>query len=193
MSVDKIISDNISSLRKQKGLTQEDLGNVLGYTFQAVSRWETGKSLPNPSMLKAIADYFNVPIQYMYEEHDIVISQEEEKKIKKKEIIQKIILIAILAFFLFGIAGMIIGMFRLNGLTGFLWSSSAVLAFALVLTIIFKKKKLELISSSLLLWDIANCIFYQFDNGSNTLSMIFFYAMFGQLFLILLWVFIKKR
>ena len=192
MGVDKIIADNISNLRKQKGLTQEDLGNILGYTFQAVSRWETGKSLPNPSMLKVIADYFDVPIQYMYEEHDVAISPEEEKKLKRKEIIQKIILIAILAFFLFGIAGLIIGMFRLNGLTGFLWSSSALLAFALALTILFKKRKLELISSSLLLWDIANCIFYQFDNGTNTLYMVFIYAMLGQLFLILLWVFIKK-
>ncbi|MGN1295317.1 MAG: hypothetical protein ACI4U5_02805, partial [Bacilli bacterium] len=67
-----------------------------------------------------------------------------------------------------------------------------ILIISLVLSIFFKNKKLQLLTASLLIWDFANCIFYQFDNGTNTLYMVFFYAMFGQIFLILLWVFLKK-
>ena len=193
LSIEETISKNISYLRKKKGLTQEDLGNDLNYTFQAVSRWETGKSLPSAVTLKRIADYFDVPIEYLYTEHSETVSAETDTKLKKKEIVQKIVLVAVLVFSVFGLSGMIIGMLKLNGLTGFLWASAALLFLALAFTMLFKKKKLQLISASLLLWDIANCIFYQFDNGTNSLYMVFFYAMFGQIFLILLWVFLKKR
>ncbi|MGM9857914.1 MAG: helix-turn-helix domain-containing protein [Bacilli bacterium] len=192
MNIEDIIARNIANLRKSNNLTQEEFANDLNYTFQAVSRWETGKSLPNAVTLKIIADYFNVSIEYLYLEHDIVISKEIENKLKKREIIQKIILIVIFSFCIFGIIGIVMGMFKLNGVTGFLWSSLAVLIISLALTLIFKKKKLQLLTASLLLWDFANCLFYQFDNGTNSLYMVFFFAMFGQIFLILLWVLFRK-
>lgn len=123
MNIEAIISKNLSDLRKQKGLTQEELGNDLGYTFQAISHWETGKSLPSAPMIKTIVDYYSVPVQYLYEERDVVISKEEEAKLLRREKIQMIILAAILVFFLLGMSGMIIGKLRLNinGWTGFLW------------------------------------------------------------------------
>lgn len=37
------ISEQIAFLRKQKGLTQEELANILGVTNQAVSKWESGQ------------------------------------------------------------------------------------------------------------------------------------------------------
>ncbi len=192
MNIEETIAKNISNLRKAKMITQEELANDLNYTFQAVSRWETGKSLPNAVTLKKIADYFDVSIEYLYLEHDVIISKNVEEKIKKREKIQKIILIMIFAFCIFGLIGIVMGMLKLNGVTGFLWSSLAVLMISLALSFIFKKKKLQLFIASLLLWDFANCIFYQFDNGTNTLYMVFFYAMFGQIFLILLWILFKK-
>lgn len=51
----KQLARNIARLRKQKSLTQEDLGKLVGLTGQAVSRWENGQSLPDTALLPALA------------------------------------------------------------------------------------------------------------------------------------------
>lgn len=56
MNFGKIICD----LRKQKGITQEELAAQLGITAAAVSKWEKGYSLPDILMLCSLADFFDV-------------------------------------------------------------------------------------------------------------------------------------
>ncbi len=56
------INEQIAFLRKQKGLTQEELANALGVTNQAVSKWESAQCCPNIQLLPQIADYFGVTI-----------------------------------------------------------------------------------------------------------------------------------
>lgn len=41
-----ILATNIQTYRKKSGMTQEELANKLGVSFQAVSKWENAKSLP---------------------------------------------------------------------------------------------------------------------------------------------------
>ncbi len=53
-------SENIKRLRKERELTQEALADFLGVSFQAVSKWERGKSYPDIEMLPSIADFFSV-------------------------------------------------------------------------------------------------------------------------------------
>ncbi|MDE6413650.1 MAG: helix-turn-helix domain-containing protein, partial [Eubacterium sp.] len=55
-------SENIKSFRKQRNLTQEGLADLLGVTFQAVSKWERGESFPDITLLPVIADFFDVSI-----------------------------------------------------------------------------------------------------------------------------------
>ncbi len=50
-----VIGKNILNLRKQNGLTQEELAEKLNVSFQAVSKWENGASLPDISMLAPLA------------------------------------------------------------------------------------------------------------------------------------------
>ena len=52
----------IAALRKEKGLTQEQLGEKLGVTNKTVSRWETGTYLPPAEMLLAMSGLFSVSI-----------------------------------------------------------------------------------------------------------------------------------
>ena len=56
--------EKISNLRKANGMTQEDLGRVLNITYQAVSKWERGESLPDFNTMSQIAKLFKVPLSY---------------------------------------------------------------------------------------------------------------------------------
>lgn len=61
----KIIARNIIDLRRTNNMTQLELAEKLNYTDKAVSKWERGESLPDISVLKAIADLFGVKIDYL--------------------------------------------------------------------------------------------------------------------------------
>ena len=52
------LGDKIRQLRKGKGISQEVLAQYLGVSFQAVSKWETGTTLPDVTLIPAIASFF---------------------------------------------------------------------------------------------------------------------------------------
>ena len=52
----------IAELRKQKGFTQKELAEKLMVTDKAISRWETGKGLPDTSLLKPLGEALGVSI-----------------------------------------------------------------------------------------------------------------------------------
>lgn len=54
------IGENIRTLRKEKGITQEKLAELLGVTSQAVSRWESGAGYPDMDQLPGLASLFEV-------------------------------------------------------------------------------------------------------------------------------------
>ena len=54
--------DVILKLRNEKGMSQEDLAEKLYVTRQAVSRWETGETVPNTETLKLLSKLFDVSI-----------------------------------------------------------------------------------------------------------------------------------
>ena len=54
------IGENIRSLRKEKGITQEKLAELLGVTSQSVSRWESGAGYPDMDQLPGLASLFEV-------------------------------------------------------------------------------------------------------------------------------------
>ena len=56
--------DIIVELRTKKGLSQEELAEKIFVTRQAVSRWETGETVPNTETLKLLSKLFNVFHQY---------------------------------------------------------------------------------------------------------------------------------
>ena len=53
-----ILASNIQKLRKNKGLTQEELAKELGVTFQAISKWENATSAPDIFFLPKMAEIF---------------------------------------------------------------------------------------------------------------------------------------
>ena len=51
----KMFGAQIAALRKHKGMTQNELGHLLGISFQAVSKWERGETLPDTAILLDLA------------------------------------------------------------------------------------------------------------------------------------------
>ena len=64
------IVKNLVTLRKQKKLTQQELGNIINYSDKAISRWENGESLPDISVLEKLCDFYGVEFEYLISEHD---------------------------------------------------------------------------------------------------------------------------
>ncbi len=62
------IAKNICDLRTGAGMTQLALAEVLSYSDKAISKWERGESVPDIFMLKRIADYFGVSVDYLLED-----------------------------------------------------------------------------------------------------------------------------
>ena len=60
------IGENIRSLRQRKGLTQEQVAQQLGVTYQAVSKWENGTNTPDIALLPEIAALFGVTIDALF-------------------------------------------------------------------------------------------------------------------------------
>ncbi len=59
----KKIGTFFKQLRNEKGITQEQLAEILGVSGRTVSRWETGTNLPDLSILVQISDYYDVEIK----------------------------------------------------------------------------------------------------------------------------------
>jgi len=58
-----IVSNSIKKLRKEKGMTQDELAEKLNVTRQAVSNWETGRTQPDIETLTKLAGVFDVSVE----------------------------------------------------------------------------------------------------------------------------------
>jgi putative transcriptional regulator len=57
-----MLKDNLKTLRKNKGLSQEELSIKLNVVRQTISKWETGLSVPDAEMLIKISELFETPV-----------------------------------------------------------------------------------------------------------------------------------
>lgn len=63
--------NRLKELRKERGVSQADIGKLFRITRQAVQRWEVGKSEPNIFQLLGLANYFGVSIDYLLGRSDV--------------------------------------------------------------------------------------------------------------------------
>ena len=61
----KMFGAQIAALRKGKGMTQNELGNLLGISFQAVSKWERGETLPDTAILLDLARALDTTVDHI--------------------------------------------------------------------------------------------------------------------------------
>lgn len=77
-------NEKLQELRKQKGLTQEELAEVLYVSRTAISKWESGRGYPNIDSLKAISSYFSVSLDDLLSSDEVLTIAEESNKQKEK-------------------------------------------------------------------------------------------------------------
>ncbi|NLM05359.1 MAG: helix-turn-helix domain-containing protein [Tissierellia bacterium] len=82
--MDKTFKERFKSLRRERGLTQEEMGGILKVSKQAVSNYENGKRQPELETLEVIAEYFNVDMNYLIGRSEIKNSHENLMKLQKE-------------------------------------------------------------------------------------------------------------
>ena len=164
--LNEIVAQNLVELRKKSGLTQQQLAENFSYSDKTVSKWELGYAIPSVEVLKSLADYYGVNVDYFLVEHQI--SAEVEKKNKGKVdnhglivgLMDAVILLIVTMIFVWSI---------LNSATEpywqvFVWGASG----CLLLTTVFirrwwKNDKVSLlICGSLFIWVLITAFYLQF-------------------------------
>lgn len=93
------IGSIIKDIRKKNNLTQNEFASILGVTFQAVSKWENDKSIPDITILKDISNKFNVDLNYLISGKKVNINK--KPFFKKNMIIITVIIFIIISVCVF--------------------------------------------------------------------------------------------
>ena len=80
-------NEKLQVLRKQKGITQEELAGALFVSRTAVSKWESGRGYPNIESLKGIAKFFGITIDELLSGDELLTIAEEDTKQKEKHLL----------------------------------------------------------------------------------------------------------
>lgn len=98
----------IENLRKEKGLTQQDLADILSVSNQAVSKWEGGRNLPDIAIQRVICDTFNITMEELHAGERDIKKRNKTKKIRKENKIFSIALMCIVPVMVFFVVFFII-------------------------------------------------------------------------------------
>lgn len=80
------LNEKLQELRKQKGLTQEELAKILFVSRTAISKWESGRGYPNIDSLKAIAEFFNITIDELLSSEKLLSIAQQDNATKTQRI-----------------------------------------------------------------------------------------------------------
>lgn len=189
----KVIAANISTLRREAGMTQLDLANKLNYSDKAVSKWESGASVPDVGVLLEIANLFGVTVDYLLsEDHKIPVKAMMRGTMKSRKNLV-ITLLAVAAVWLvctltFVIAK-ILGVWDAAWLL-FIWAIPASCIVLIIFNSIWSSPRKNYLYITLLMWTMLAGIYLTML--PMNLWLIFTVGIPGQI-IIVLWSSMKKQ
>lgn len=83
-------SEKLKEIRRNEGLSQEQLAEKIGVSRQAITKWETGKGLPDVENMVIIAEIFKTTLDELLRDSAATVRQEEEKSVYTSETIYDI-------------------------------------------------------------------------------------------------------
>ena len=138
------LGEKLQELRKQKGLTQEELAEILYVSRTAVSKWESGRGIPNIESLKSISKYFSVSIDELLSGEEILAAADEDLKQKEKHLCDIVFglldcsMIMFLFLPFFGEKGgeiiKEVSLLSLSGISEYIKSAYFIIVFGIILT-----------------------------------------------------------
>lgn len=189
--LNKIVGDNLSALRKEKGLTQLSLAEKFNYTDKSVSKWEKGESLPSIEVLKQLADFYGVTLDYLTEVKHVNTKLKNHKIVPRTNKIVVTLLSIGALWLLATIFFVAFKIFTEHILwIAFIWAVPLSFVLAVIFSSIWGKKYLP-IMLSLLLWTLLVAIYLQFLYAN--LWPIFLLGIPGQFVIILCFTVKKKK
>lgn len=78
--------EKLQELRKNRGLTQEELAEALYVSRTAISKWESGRGMPSIESLKAISKFFAVTLDDLLSSEELLVIAEDDHKQKERHI-----------------------------------------------------------------------------------------------------------
>ena len=111
------IHEKLKELRKNRGLTQEELAEALYVSRTAISKWESGRGYPSIDSLKEISSYFSVSIDDLLSGEKLLLIAEKENKSNIRTLCDLIFGMADVSFFM-----LIILPLYPNSVDGFVYS-----------------------------------------------------------------------
>lgn len=155
------ISQNLVLLRKSRKLTQQELAANFNYSDKAISRWETGESLPDISVLLSVCEFYGVDFEWLIRSHD----DATPPRAQNKDTGLKVATILLFATFMFAIAVVVFvyGLLR-NGVavwTAFVWALPPSCLFAFFMSRKWWRGPSQYIMLSCTVWTMLGAIYVQ--------------------------------
>ncbi len=161
----EIVAKNIQSLRNFHKITQATLAEELNYSDKAVSKWERAESIPDITVLKQIADYFDVTVDYLISEEHPESELRGDLATQQKQV-RRFYISALATISVWFLATVIFVLLNTLGIgqTSPIWliyvySIPASAIVALVFSSVFAKSKYNLIIISVLIWSLILAIY----------------------------------
>ena len=165
------VANNLIALRQSKGLTQADVANALNYSDKSVSKWEHADSLPDISILSALADMYGVTLDYLTHEdaeERLSYMNEKEKPERERQLTIEVLTVTIVflcATILFVYGYCFASVPTQDFWIAYLWAIPISALFLWNYNRKWHKNKLQsTILLSILLWSLLLCIYLQFGN-----------------------------
>lgn len=192
-----VIAANLTELRKESGLTQLELAELINYSDKAVSKWERAEGVPDVTVLARLSEIFSVSLDFFIRsdhraEKDIPVSagKKRDRSLITALSVALVWLIASFVFVVFGVVRAQIG----NAWLCFAVAVPLTCVVLLVFNSVWGNRRRNFIIISALIWSFLACVFAFFavTSYSPYLWLMFLLLVPAQT-IVLLWSGLGKK
>ncbi len=163
----KVVAENLIYLRKSKKLTQQELAELFSYSDKTISKWELGYAVPSVEVLKSLANFYGVTLDFFVSENSIKEKKKYKRKIKNENNKYVITALSVTAVWLIAISIYVATLLStdqtVNNWVSLVWAVPGSLFVAMILTRLWWNKSVGLfIFISLFIWAVLVAAYCSF-------------------------------